>query len=59
MSNESMKRSSVEGPSAKFTEISKSIVDFFGDDVDLAKFLIHAACENSEIANYLYWSVIQ
>lgn len=34
---------------------SSSICDYFGPDSDLASFLIRAACDNSTVANFLYW----
>lgn len=29
--------------------------EYFSSDMDLASFLIRAACENSVIANFFYW----
>lgn len=39
------------------SSISASVLanEYFGPDMDLASFLIRAACDNSVIANFFYW----
>jgi hypothetical protein len=35
------------------------IEEFFGGNVDMATFLIDTACKNSNVANFLYWFVLE
>lgn len=46
-----------ESKSARAASVSSLADEYFGPDMDLASFLLRAACENSVIANFLYWWV--